>query len=476
MNATLLSLLAPETLLVLLGMALMLWEAFASPKPEALGRAAFGGIVAIGLGALALPVGDRLLWNDLYIWDDLGLYLKEFFLLSAALTTWITLQCGGREQVGTGRAEFYIVPLFATAGMCLLASVHDFILLFVALELLTVSFYVLVAFRREESSGLEAGVKYLVIGAFASAFLVMGIAYVFGFAGSTQFDRVAGMLETRAIPAGLLFGLFLVVVGLGFKAAAVPFHVWAPDVYQGAPTPVTAFLSVASKGAAFAVLLRVFDGPFGGTALEGKWTAALGVLAVLSLILGSLAGMPQRNIKRLMAYAGIAHAGFLLAALAANSKAGHEALLFYLPVYLLSTFPVFLVVALAARVSGKETIQDFVGLGRRAPLLAWATAVALVSLAGLPPLAGFFAKFLVLFAAWQSGQYVIVAVGVLSVVAALYYYLAIVRAMFWMEPAVNEPIPLGPGTQALLWAMMAATAVLGLWVGPLLRLIDRILL
>jgi len=462
--------LAPEVLLVVLGLGLLLWEAFGQPTPKAIGRAALLGVAAVGLSAWAFfPFHEGYYWGGLYTWDRFGLLFKEFFLVATMLTTVISLHY--EERLPVARAEFYILPLFTAAGMLLLASVHDFILLFVALELITVSFYVLVAFQRNNPAALEAGVKYLIIGALASAFLVMGIAYVFGFTGSTQFDVVAGAIETGNAPAGLLFGILLVLVGIGFKIAAVPFHIWAPDVYQGAPTPITAFLAVASKAAGFVVLLRVLDQPFAAVIVESRWVQTLSALAVLSLLLGNLAALPQRNVKRLMAYSGIGHAGFLLVALAANSIAGHQAVVVYLVAYLVASYAIFLVLAIVSRESGRETLQDFVGLSRRSPLLAWTIALALLSLAGIPPLLGFFAKFLVFLAAWQSQQYGLVAAGVVAATAGLYYYLAIVRSMFWADPVETAPIRVGFGTQALCWGFIAATLGLGLWVKPLLAVV-----
>jgi len=463
----------PEILIVVLGLGLLLWEAFGSPTIARLAKASIVGLVLIGLSAVCVSTTDTYFWSGLYVWDRLGLFFKEFLIVCTILTTLITVQYESR--IGAARAEFVILPLFAAAGMLLLVSVHDFILLFVALELVTVSFYILVAFQRSQPLALEAGLKYLVIGALASGFLVMGIAYLFGFTGSTQFDVVAGVIETQGASAGILFGVLLVLVGIAFKISAVPFHVWAPDVYQGAPAPITAFLAVASKAAGFAVLIRVLDQPFSEVALEPRWIAALTVLAILSLLLGNLAGLPQRNIKRLMAYSGIGHAGFILSALSSNSVAGHQAALFYLVTYLLAYYTIFLVLAIVSKGGGKETVQDFVGLSRRSPLLAWSASLAFISLAGLPPLAGFFAKFLVFYSNWQSGQYVLLVVGIVSAVAALYYYLSMVRSMFWADPIETAPIVLCNGTKIVLWVLIVLTVGLGFYMRPLLSLVGHAL-
>jgi len=462
------SLAAPEVVLVVCGLLILLWEAIGKPASRTIGIAVIGSylLAALIMWPFVGQTGVHL-WEDLYIWDRLAVFGKFFFLITGILVTWLSLEYEYRLPVA--RAEFLTLPLFVTAGMLVLCSVNDFILLFVALELVTVSFYVLVGFQRNNTVALEAAVKYLIMGALSSAFLVMGIAYVFGFTGSTQFQVIRGYIEANGISLPLIFGMAMIIVGLGFKVAAVPFHIWAPDVYQGAPTPITAFLSVGSKAAGFFLLIRIFDSPFGSVLLEHHWVSVLFTLSALSLVLGNLAALPQRNLKRLLAYSGISHAGFMIAALASNNSLGHTALLFYLAVYLIASFIAFMVITVVARDSAGESMVQFSGLGQRSPLLAWTFALSLISMAGIPPLAGFFAKLLVFLAVWQTGHYFLVGVMVVTATIGLYYYIGVIRYMFWSEPNTTEPLVIHCSTKFLLLILTGLLLVLGLFSQPLLN-------
>jgi NADH-quinone oxidoreductase subunit N len=466
-------LLAPEFLLTGLAVLLLLWDAFFNPSARLIGRIVLGGVFLAAVVTCWLPSTPALYWEGLYAWNPLAKFFKVFFLAATGFVTWMNLE--NEESIPSGQAEFYILPLFTAAGMLLLASANDLMVMFVALELVTISFYILVGYQRKSAVSLEAAVKYLILGALSSAFLVMGIAYVFGMTGSTQFDKIAAALLGQAPSAGILFGMLLVLVGLSFKVAAVPFHLWAPDVYQGAPTPVTAFLSVGSKAAGFVLLIRLLAGPFSDPALASTWTRLLLVLASGSLILGNLAAIPQRNIKRMLAYSGISHAGFMLVALGAGNALGFSAVLFYLVAYLLAGAAAFLAITVAGKHVSGDGIPAYAGLSRRSPLLAWALALALVSMAGIPPLAGFFGKFMVFMAAWQSGAYMVVWIAIGSAVAGLYYYLGVVRAMFWSEPIDAGPIRVRLTTSLILAVLIGLLLLLGFWAQPLLAVIQELL-
>lgn len=458
--------LAPEVILTVCGLLLLLWEAFGQPDSRTLGRVCLASYVVAGICLWSQMQVGVVLWDGLYAWDKLAIYFKVFFLASGFLVNWLALEF--EQRLSSSRAEFMILPLFVSSGLLLLASVQDFILLFVALELVTVGFYILVAYQRHSPTALEAGVKYLVMGGLSTAFLVMGIAHVFGFSGSTQFQVIQGYVEANGISAPFVLGMGLIIVGIGFKIAAVPFHLWAPDVYQGASLPVASFLAIGSKAAGFILLLRVLDTPFANVLLQQRWAPVMVVLAMASLILGNFTALPQRNMRRLMAYSSISHAGFLLVGISANTVVGHTAVLFYLAAYFLGAFVVFYILTLMGTTQRGENLVDLTGLSKRSPLLAWTMALAMISLAGLPPLIGFFGKYLVFLAAWGVGQYWLVAVGMLSALVGLYYYIGVIRIMYWAAPEDDETITLSFSSRLVLLVLTGLIVVLGIWPQPLL--------
>jgi NADH-quinone oxidoreductase subunit N len=361
----------------------------------------------------------------------------------------------------------------------LLASANDFMLLFVALELVTISFYILVAYQRRSLVALEAGVKYLILGGLSSAFLVMGVAYIFGLTGSTRFDHIWKLYHfyRSDLTPGVGFGLLLVLTGIGFKIAMVPFHSWAPDVYEGAPNSITAFLSVGSKAAGLIILMRILLGVFDFPSASAVWVPLLTVGAIASLLLGNLAAIPQRNLKRMLGYSSIGHSGSMLVAIigasvsltgkmvALNNDAqtGQVAVTVYLVSYLLATFAAFIVLAiLERRLPGLE-IHHLAGLSQRSPLLAATLALSLVSMAGVPPLSGFIAKLLVVLVAWHRGLYTLLGFVIFAAVAAFYYYLGPIKAMYWSEPLDETPIHLNRVTSGVLIALIVLLIGTGFW-------------
>jgi NADH-quinone oxidoreductase subunit N len=465
--------LTPEAIIAVGALLLLLWEAFRQPSPRVIAWAAI--LLQLVAASSLLMHGEvvGVYWEGLYRWDALAIFGKCFFLAAGLCVSVLSLEF--LPRLAGGRGEFLILPLFVTSGLLLLTSAYDFILLFVALELITIGFYILIGSLRHQRVALEAAIKYLIMSALSSAFLVMGIAYVFGFTGSTQFQVIKGFIEVEGPSTGLLFGLGLVLIGLGFKIATVPFHLWAPDVYQGAPTPVTAFLGVSSKAAGFILLLRLVELPFGSTVLESRWVPIFSAMAMFSVLLGNLAGLPQRNMKRLLAYSGIAHGGFLLAGLASNNLIGQVALLYYLCVYSLAAFAAFLVITIVAKDETSEAQHLFSGLGERAPLLAWPLAISFLSLAGLPPLAGFYGKYLIMLAVWESQHYLLFSVCLLGAVIGLYFYLGLLRTLFWVEPLTTEKIPVTMLNGTLLILLSASLIGLGVFAQPLLALLRLVL-
>ena len=465
---------APEILITVWAMILLLLEAFLELTPRQVARLALAGIAVALLETALFATTQTYFWGGLCVWDGAAKFYHMFFLVVVALVIWMGDEV--QEPVPHGGGEFVVLPLFTTTGLMLLGSANDFMLLFVALELVTISFYILVAYQRRNAVALEAGVKYLIMGGLSSAFLVMGVAYIFGTVGTTRFDTIFHHLH-HGMPTAVAFGLMLVLAGIGFKIAMVPFHIWAPDVYEGAPNSITAFLSVGSKAGGLIILLRIVVSTFWENDAAQVWVPVLSTCAVLSLLLGNLAAIPQRNLKRLMGYSSIGHTGFILVAIVGASRLlpgaprvalsdpgmGQTAVSVYLVTYLLATFTAFIVLAiLNRRLPGLE-IHHLAGLSQRSPLLAAAFALSLVSLAGVPPLSGFIAKLLVVLVAYNRHLYLLLGVTIFAAVAALYYYLGPIKAMYWSEPLDETPIRVGRPASVVLIALIVLLFVTGFW-------------
>jgi NADH-quinone oxidoreductase subunit N len=429
---------------------------------------------------LRVVVGDeikhfvQLTGSDLFVMDDLALFFKRFFLVAAILVILMSVGFWSRVTVGSGGgSEFYSLTLFALVGMLLAASANDFTMLFVSIELITVSFYVLTSFQRTRLASLEAGVKYLILGGLSSAVMVYGIALIYGTVGSMGFVELSNRAPALNNQPIFLLGLLMVIAGLGFKIAAFPMQVWAPDVYQGSPAPATAFLAVGSKAAGFVLLLRLLMSVL-PHAFIVRWNTVLLAIAAITILYGSLCAIPQRNLKRLLGYSSIASAGYLLLGVAALSKDGAAAVLYYLSGYLFTVVAAFTVLAVAIRATDAEDIATLAGLGQRSPFLAAAMTLSMVSLAGIPPLAGFFGKFLLFKAAVDAGPayYWAVAVAIVGVVISIYYYFGVIRAIYWGAQPVDVPaieIPLA--TRVSLGVCVAGMLFLGVYPATLLRVI-----
>jgi len=461
-----------------LGMALLLIEAFVAKVDKRI--LAFAAITGLGLVLIAsffvtsgASTSQSTGFWSFYTADRLSIFFKQFSVVTTIVVLIMMTDYapvlrsffpGATAQAGLG--EFFALPLFTCAGLMYLVSAIDFVFIFVSLELVSISFYVLVSFTRRNPATLEAGTKYFVISALATAFLVYGIAWIFGVTGQTNLQRVADALASPATDEGAaLLGMALVLVALGFKIAAVPFQIWVPDVYQGAPTPVTAYLSVGSKAAGFVVLVRVLQ-PFLAIPQTERLIA---VIALLTLIYGNLAALPQTNLKRLLAYSSIAHAGYLLIGLACFDIA---AIGYYLVAYLLMTLLSFAVLIIVARQAG-EQIADFDGLAKRSPFLAFAMLVGMVSLAGVPFTAGFLGKFFIFYAAIAHHQTALVVVGVLTVACGFYYYLKVVRAMYWQSSAKADTIPVDWLSRVAISILIIATIWLGVYPQPILNALKQ---
>jgi NADH-quinone oxidoreductase subunit N len=384
------------------------------------------------------------------------------FIFGAAITALFMMDV---EKVNK-RAEAYLLLLAATIGMNLMASASDLVMLYLAIETTSIPMYVMAGFLLDDKKSTEAGFKYLLFGAMTSAIFLYGLSLVYGFSGTTQFAGFAAYFKT-ANPVSLGV-LVLVIVGLGFKISLVPFHFWAPDTYEGAPTPVAGFLSTASKAAGFAVLLRLFVSAFPQIAVD--WQMLVAILAVLTMTFGNLVALAQTNIKRLLAYSSIAHAGYALIGLVANNQLGVTAVVFYLIAYILTNLAAFGIVMAFGHVTGSDEIRAYDGMSRRAPYLGLAMLVAFLSLSGMPPFGGFMAKLLVFAAAIQSGWYWLVIIGILNSIIGLYYYLTVLKYVYLyrMEGENEEahPIQLSRPFVLALTVLTFGIVLVGTFFGP----------
>ena len=384
--------------------------------------------------------GTKRAFGDIFIVDAFAQFMKVLVLIGSSFAVVMSLGYIEREKIA--RFEYPILFLFATLGMMMMISANDLISLYLGLELQSLSLYVIAAFRRDSTRSTEAGLKYFVLGALSSGMLLYGASMVYGFAGTTGFDRLATVLDAGAVPVGLIVGLVFVIAGLAFKVAAVPFHMWTPDVYEGAPTPVTAFFAVAPKVAAMALFVRVMIDPFG--ALIGQWQQIIVFISIASMVLAAFAAINQTNIKRLMAYSSIGHVGYMLIGLAAGTQEGISGLIIYLTIYVFMTVGTFACI-LCMRSHGRmlEGIDDLAGLGKTNPPMAAVLTAFMFSLTGIPPVAGFFGKFFIFRAAINAEMYTLAVIGVLSSVVAAFYYMRIVKIMYFDEPAERFDRPIG---------------------------------
>lgn len=441
----------PEIVLGLSGLVILLGGVI--PKKDSFFPTSMAVIGALVITAvLVLGQGEGTAFLGQYVSDAFSRFAKVLILASAALGLLLALDFN--EKAGLARFEFAALMLFATLGMLVMVAANDLMSLYVGLELLSLSLYVIAAFDRDNARSAEAGLKYFVLGALASGLLLYGASLVYGFAGTTNFDRLADALSGGQASTGLVVGLVFVLAGLAFKISAVPFHMWTPDVYEGAPTPVTAFFATAPKMAAIALLMRVLTGPFGE--LAGQWGQVIWLVSAGSMILGAFAAIGQRNIKRLMAYSSIGHVGYALMGLTVADETGLRGVLVYMAIYIVMNLGTFAVL-IAMRRQGKalEEIEDLAGLGRTDPAMAMWMAVFMFSMAGIPPLAGFFGKLYVFLAAVQAGYWVLALIGIGTSVIASYYYLRIVKVMYF-----DAPTGALDARPASLTVVMAATGLL----------------
>jgi len=436
-------------------------------------------VVSAGFTIFMWGGSSQAIFNNMLAVDNFALFFKLLFLGIAALV--ILASVDYVSKFARFQGEYYALVLLSALGMMLMAATTELISIYIALELTSISLYILVGFLKDPKSS-EASLKYLLLGAVASAVLLYGMALVFGFTGKTQLGEIAQVIQAMSLPSvlsspGLILGIVLLIAGFGFKIAAVPFHMWVPDVYEGAPTPITAYLSVASKAAGFAIILRVFYSAFGLPQwLSMDWALVFAALAAIGMTLGNIAALPQTNIKRMLGYSSIAQAGYLMVGLATvglsplTDTVGQSTILFFLASYALTNLGAFTAIIAISNKLNSDLIEDYSGMGKRAPLLALGLTLCLISLIGMPPAAGFMAKFYLFSGAVQQGLLWLVIIAVINSVISAYYYLRVVKVMWLGEPASEEKVPSSGALRLALSISCLGVLLLGVIPGFVMKL------
>jgi NADH-quinone oxidoreductase subunit N len=466
----------PEIILTLTGILIMFLEAVLSDDKKSI----FAPLSIVGLAAAlfaAATADPGAAFHDMLIIDPFGTFFRVLVIGIGILAVLSSSEYLRRENMPGG--EFYALVLFSVMGQCIMVTANELIMIFIGLEISSIASYILAGYLRDDTRNNESALKYFLLGSFATAFLLYGVAWVYGITGSTNLELVRHAIETPGFDSLALAGIAaaLIFVGLGFKISAVPFHVWAPDVYQGAPAPVSAFLSVGPKAAAFAILLRVFLTAFGP--IESRWVPFVWGCALATMIVGNFAALKQSNIKRMLAYSSIAHAGYVLVAVTAHSDTGAAAAMFYLAAYALTNIGAFAVVTYFARKGEKYVaIDDFAGLAQRQPMMAAMMTIFLLSLIGVPLTGGFFGKFYIFKAALDANLVWLTVLGLLNSAVAAYYYLQILVVMYMKEPgesAENLP-PVGFGLKVAVFTSAIGTLILGIFPSSVLDFASRTVL
>lgn len=433
-------------------------------KKNIIGYTSTIGLVCILIFSFLYYQGNTLsFYKGLYVSDNVSVFFKQVFLISAILVTIISLNY--TSKFADSSNEFFTIIIFALLGMMVLSSANDLITLYIGLELMSISFIILTAFDRTNIKSTEAGTKYVLLSAMSSAVLLYGMSMLYGVSGSVTFPDIISFLKTGHSQPLVILACIMIIAGFAFKISAVPFHMWSPDIYEGAPTPVTAFLAGGSNVAGFSVLIRLLmqlmDASFGNIVI------LIVCLSVLSMIIGNIIAIPQTNIKRMLAYSGIAHAGYILLGLVVHTKMGISAMMYYLMLYVFANIGAFSSVIAFSSVSGKEDIKDFGGMWKRSPFLAATLMISLLSLAGIPPAAGFIGKFYLLSEVVKSGNLWIAFLTMGMSVVSIYYYISVIKILVIGEATDNSPIKIPLSLKAGMAISMAATLIMGVYPGPI---------
>jgi NADH-quinone oxidoreductase subunit N len=459
-----LQLLTVEILTAALGLGLLALGLLVPQNDRrGIGYVAAAGLAGLMVAAFSMRDASGVVLGG-YIIDPFGTYFKVLFLAAALLTAVCSFEYV--EKMGFNQGEYYALLVLATLGMMILASSGELISLYLGLELMTITFCILAAYRLDDAKSAEAGIKYILLGAMSSAILLYGLSLVYGASGSTVIKEIAQAVATGGASPALLLGTIFLLAGFAFKVTAVPFHMWSPDVYEGAPTPVTGFLSVASKAAGFAALVRVFFGALPD--LHNFWVQLFIALAVLTMVLGNLVAIPQTNIKRLLAYSSISQAGYLLLGVVSFSVLGIGAIMYYAMLYVFGNMGAFMAATAFYNTDGSDEIRDYAGLARRSPLVAAVMLFSLLSLAGIPPMAGFVGKFYLFMAIISQGYIWLAILGILMSMVSVYYYLLVAKAMYLGNPPEgSRPVRVAPGLQIAMIVSLLVLFLLGIYPTPL---------
>ena len=468
-------LLAPQIILVVAGMILMLLEPFTAPEQKS--RLARIAVLATVVAAFSLMpqwnISPRTIFRGMFVVDNFSVFFQWLFLIIGAVSAYLSMKFNERESINRG--EYYALLLFACSGMSLMAASADLIVTFLGIEILSIATYILAGFKRNDARSNESSLKYFLLGSFATAILLYGIALIYGGTGSTSYQVIRELaMRQGGIQTTTLIGLGLLLVGFGFKVALVPFHSWVPDVYEGAPTPVTAFMAVGPKAAGFAALIRILLQAF--PFLVHDWSAILWLLSILTMTMGNVVAVRQTNIKRMLAYSAIAHAGYILVGIVAGSEAGLSAVLFYLVIYTVMNLLAFSVILSFSRQGDLNVyLADYAGLARKAPFAAAVLSLALISLAGIPLTGGFMGKLYLFSAVVQKGYIGLAIIGVLNSVVSVFYYFRIMIYMYMKEPGEEalEPETVSWPVRAIMVLGAIGVLFLGIFPSPILELAAR---
>lgn len=458
----------PETLILLLGVSLLVVDPFLKPeRRRSLGWLTAGGLLLILIISLLVdrPGEPVMTLGNTIRYDWLGFFFKMLFIFSAAVTALFLMD---HEKVGD-QGEAYVLMLASTIGMCLMASASDLIMLYLAIETTSIPLYILAGFMLLDERSTEAGFKYLLYGAMTSAIMLYGFSLLFGFGGTTNLYALADAFKAGQLGSIVIFGvILLIIVGLGFKVSVVPFHFWAPDVYEGSPTPIAGFLSTASKAAGFAVLARLFLVVF--TEYKVDWAIVFALLSAITMTVGNLLALPQKNLKRLLAYSSIAHAGYAMIGLVAVSHLGITSVVFYMTAYILTNLASFGIVMVVGRITGSNEYDSYRGLSRRSPWLALIMLAAFLSLAGMPPFGGFVAKIFVFAAGVQANFTWLVVIGILNSIIGVYYYLNVMKYVYLFrmenEDEIKHPIVVTRPSMIALVVLVVGVVLIGTVFAP----------
>lgn len=469
----------PILILAGFGMIVLLIDVLSSRKFREKNLLAYVSLIGIVIAGISVrnSTGTTLFsFHETFTIDNYSLFFNFIFLLCTGLTILISHSYIKREEINHG--EYYALLMFSTIGMMLMASGADLLNIYVGLEVMSISIYILTGFKRSKLISNEASLKYFLLGAFSTGFLLYGIAVIYGSTGTIHLKQIASFIASKGGISDplLLMGMGLIIIGLGFKVASVPFHAWVPDVYEGAPTAITAFMSVGPKAAGFAAFLRIFMTAFGSTHYE--WQKIIFILAVLTMTLGNVVAIAQTNIKRMLAYSSIAHAGYLLIALVSANNMGISGILFYLLAYIFMNIGAFaIVIVLSHKDDEFIQINDYAGLGFKHPLLAIAMTLFMFSMAGVPPMAGFVGKFYIFSAAIKSGYVGLAVIGVINSVISVYYYLRITVIMYMKEPTREfTPLTISPLIVAAIVISVIGTLHLGIFPAKVMEIAQQSIL